>query len=169
MLDFNTDESPTDALRATFRRHASGVSVITCNDADGNPVGFTATSMTSLGATPPLIMFSVACGASSWSAISQAEFIAVHTLGARNLGLAQRMAADHNQRFIPDDWQAGPHGVPVFPAATSVLVARVRQLLNVENNAVVIAEVVDGALGQADDALLYFQRGYHSPGEALAQ
>jgi flavin reductase (DIM6/NTAB) family NADH-FMN oxidoreductase RutF len=168
MLEFNTEQSPTDALRATFRRHASGVSVITCTDPDGNPVGFTATSMTSLGATPPLIMFSVACGSSSWNAVSQTEYIAVHTLGAGNLALAQRMAADHTQRFVPQDWTWGPHDVPVFPAATSVLVAKVRQLLNIENNAVVIADVVDGALGHEDAALLYHQRGYHSPGETLS-
>lgn len=168
MLEFNTDQSATDALRSTFRRHASGVSVITCNDPHGNPVGFTATSMTSLGATPPLIMFSVACGSSSWSAISQAEYLAVHTLGARNLGLAQRMAADHTQRFTDGDWVSGPHNVPVFPDATSVLVAKVRQVLNVENNAVVIADVVEGALGNEDEALLYHQREYRAPGPSLA-
>jgi len=124
--------------------------------------------MTSLGATPPLIMFSVARGSSSWDAVSQTEYLAVHTLGQRNLALAQRMAADHTQRFTTDDWITGPNGVPVFPEATSVLVAKVRQLLNIENNAVVIADVVDGALGQEDEALLYFQRGYHTPAAALS-
>jgi len=32
MLEFDKNETATDALRATFRRHASGVSVITCTD-----------------------------------------------------------------------------------------------------------------------------------------
>ena len=167
MLEFNTAQSPTDALLATFRRHASGVSVITCTDPEGNPVGFTATSMTSLGANPPLIMFSVACGASSWDAISKAEYIAIHTLGARNLQLAQRMAADHTKRFIENDWIRGPHEVPVFTDATSVLVAKIRQVINVESNAVVIADVVTGAVGEENPALLYHQRGYHSPGQSL--
>lgn len=167
MLEFNTAQSPTDALLATFRRHASGVSVITCTDPEGNPVGFTATSMTSLGANPPLIMFSVACGASSWDAISKAEYIAIHTLGARNLQLAQRMAADHTKRFIENDWIRGPHEVPVLTDATSVLVAKIRQVINVESNAVVIADVVTGAVGEENPALLYHQRGYHSPGQSL--
>ena len=167
MLEFNTAQSPTDALLATFRRHASGVSVITCSGPEGNPVGFTATSMTSLGANPPLIMFSVACGASSWDAISKAEYIAIHTLGARNLQLAQRMAADHTKRFIENDWIRGPHEVPVFTDATSFLVAKIRQVINVESNAVVIADVVTGAVGEENPALLYHQRGYHSPGQSL--
>ena len=167
MLNFDETQSPTDALLASFRRHASGVAVITCSDANGNPVGFTATSITSLGANPPLVMFSVARGASSWTAVSQAEYIAVHTLGAKNLDLAVRMAADHTKRFAGDDWSKGPHGVPVFEAATSVLIARVQQVINVENNAVVIAGVELGAVGSDDSALLYHQRGYHSPGTAL--
>jgi len=167
MLEFDTTQPATDALLATFRRHASGVSVITTVDTEGNPVGFTATSMTSLGAKPPLIMFSVACGASSWDAISKAEFVAVHTLGERNLALAQRMAADHTLRFATEDWERGPHQMPVFPAATSILVAKVRQVINIESNAVVIAEVVAGAVGDEDAALLYHQRAYRATGTAL--
>lgn len=168
MLEFDNTKTSTDSLLVTFRQHASGVSVITCNDPEGNPVGFTATSMTSLGANPPLIMFSVACGASSWDAISKAQHVAVHTLGKRNLALAQRMAADHTKRFEPADWQRGPHEVPVFPDATSVLIAKVRDVINVENNAIVIADVVAGGVGQPDEALLYYHRGYHTPGQALA-
>lgn len=163
MLEFDTTKTNTEALLTTFRRHASGVSVITCNDTEGNPVGFTATSMTSLGANPPLIMFSVACGASSWDAISTTSHVAVHTLGQRNLHLAQRMAADHTKRFTTEDWERGPENMPVFPDATSVLVAKVRQVINVESNAVVIADVVAGGVGAEDDALLYYKRAYHYP------
>jgi flavin reductase (DIM6/NTAB) family NADH-FMN oxidoreductase RutF len=168
MLDFNATQDPTEALRATFRRHASGVSVITTVDADNNPVGFTATSMTSLGATPPLVMFSVARGASSWNAISTAKFIAIHTLGEENVELAKRMAADHTQRFLGDDWQRGPENLPIFDCATSVLIGKVRDVLNIENNAVVICDVVSGALGTDDEALLYFQRAYRATGNTLA-
>ena len=167
MFDFAAIDNTTDALRAAFRRHASGVAVITTNDSDGNPVGFTATSMTSLGATPPLVMFSVACGASSWDAISKAEFVAIHTLGEANLQLAQRMAADHTKRFSTNDWTRGPEQLPVFAGATAVLICRVRQVLNVEKNAVVISDVIAGAEGEPDEALLYFQRNYHQTGKAL--
>ena len=112
-------------------------------------------------------MFSVARGASSWDAISKSEFVAVHTLGAKNLHLAQRMASDHTKRFSESDWERGPHELPIFPDATSVLVTKIRQVINIENNAVVVADVVSGAVGSEDAALLYHQRGYHSPGSAL--
>jgi flavin reductase (DIM6/NTAB) family NADH-FMN oxidoreductase RutF len=169
MLNYNCSNKPTDALINAFRRHASGVAVITTNDVDGNPIGLTATSMTSLGANPPLIMFSIARGSSSWNAIEAAEFVAVHTLGERNLALAQRMSEDHTKRFAADDWERGPKNLPVFPGATAVMIAKIRDVLNVESNAVVVADVIDGATGLEGEGLLYHQRGYAVPGRKLTE
>lgn len=168
MSEFTPLSDPTEALKQSFRRHASGVAVITTAAADGSPVGFTATSMTSLGATPPLATFNVARGSSSWLAISEAKHVAIHTLGKRSLELAKRFAADHTLRFVPADWHFGDHGLPILDDATAVMVARVRDIHYVENNAIVVVEILGGLLGEADDSLLYSQRGYHSPGEALA-
>jgi flavin reductase (DIM6/NTAB) family NADH-FMN oxidoreductase RutF len=141
--------------------------VITTTDAEGNPVGFTATSMTSLGSTPPLVTFNVACGSSSWPAVNQAKHFAIHTLGAENLELARRMAADRRLRFAQNDWGMMEPGVPVFSAATAVLITKIREIHNVESNAIVVVEVIDGGIGQIDDALLYNQRGYFKPGAKL--
>ena len=166
-MTFEPQTDLSETLRAAFRRHASGVAIITTSDADGAPVGFTATSMTSLGSTPPLLTFNVACGSSSWAAVSQAKFFAVHTLGAKNLELSRRMAADRNLRFVEGDWGMNEHGVPVFDAATAVLICKTREIHNVENNAIVVVEVIDGGVGEADDALLYNQRSYFTPGNKL--
>ena len=161
------ETDPVEALRSSFRRHASGVSVITLRDASENPVGFTATSMTSLGANPPLASFNVSRGSSSFPSLAIGKYVAIHTLGAGTVELAQRMAADHTLRFTPADWQSGPHEVPVFPAATSILIARIRDIHDIENNAVVIVDVVEGLSGKEDEALLYYQRSYMKPGEKL--
>jgi flavin reductase (DIM6/NTAB) family NADH-FMN oxidoreductase RutF len=168
MSELEIEKDPVEALKATFRRHASGVSVITMLDAAGKPVGFTATSMTSLGANPPLASFNVACGSSTWPALEQASYVAIHTLGEGNLALAQKMAADHTLRFADDDWHEGPYGVPVFPAATSILIAKIREKHAVASNAVIIVDVVEGLIGELQPALLYYQRGYVKPGEKLA-
>lgn len=168
MNEYIAVTDPVEALKGTFRRHASGVAVLTTLDQAGAPVGFTATSVTSLGANPPLISFNVARGASSWPAVSTAKFVAMHTLGQDNLGLSKKMAEDHTKRFIDDDWNAGPHGLPIFEGVTSVLIAEVLQLVNIENNAVVIAKVVEGLLGLEQRALLYHQRSYVVPGDILS-
>jgi flavin reductase (DIM6/NTAB) family NADH-FMN oxidoreductase RutF len=167
MQNLIPEKDPVEALRASFRRHASGVSIITLLDQAQKPIGFTATSMTSLGANPPLASFNVSQGSSTFPNLKVGMYVAIHTLGAGNVALAQRMAADHTQRFVPNDWHEGPYGVPVFPAASSILIAKIRDIHNIDNNAVVIVDVVEGLSGTEDEALLYYQRSYMKPGDKL--
>lgn len=165
MIDKNINHDPSEALKAAFRRHASGVAIITTKDESGGPVGFTATSMTSLGSNPALVTFNVARGSSSWPALSRATHLALHILGEKNLELARKMAADHTQRFLADDWAFSEFGLPVFQEVTAVLFAKVREYHAIEQNAVFITEVVSGCLGADDKALLYNQRNYYTPAD----
>ena len=158
---------PAEALKAAFRAHASGVAIITPLDANGEPVGFTATSVTSLGATPPLLTFNVARGASSWSALSLQGHVAVHMLAADDVELARKLAGPKELRFTGDDWAAGPKGVPVFSAATAVIIGKIRQCVEVESNAVVIVDVLEGLLGTEKGGLLYHQRAFVTVGDVL--
>ncbi len=167
MNNFIEEHDPTEALKRVFRRHASGVSVITTNDADGNPVGFTATSMTSLGATPPLLSFNVARGSSSFASLSRCDYVAVHTLGERNVELAKRMAGPSTERFLMDDWERGPFDVPIFTDTSAVIIGKIREIHNVEANAVVIVDVVESLLGLEQRGLIYHERGYALPGDRL--
>jgi flavin reductase (DIM6/NTAB) family NADH-FMN oxidoreductase RutF len=137
------------------------------NDSDGEPVGFTATSMTSLGANPPLASFNVASGASSWRAMNTADYVAIHTLGLGNIDLAKKMAAAHELRFADNDWIRGPKNLPIFNDVSAVLIAKVREIHSVEANAVVIVEIQEGLIGDETDALLYHQRSYKTTGATL--
>lgn len=168
MTNFSLESDPTEALKATFRRHASGVAIITLLDSDGNPVGFTATSVTSLGANPPLLTFNVARGASSWSAISLKGHVAIHTLGEEDVELARKLAGPKELRFTADDWQSGPNGVPVFSDASAVLIGKIRELHDVEANAVVVVDVLEGLVGAEKGGLLYHQRNFVSVGDILS-
>lgn len=159
-MNFSIEKEPAEALKAVFRRHASGVSVITMNDENGNPVGFTATSMTSLGTKPPLASFNVASGSSSWAPLCAAEYVAIHTLGIEDVELAKKMADRHELRFLDDDWQRGLHNLPTFNAASGILIAKIREIHSVEANAVVIVEIQEGLIGAERNPLVYHQRAY---------
>ncbi len=158
------NETPTEAFKAAFRRHAAGVAVITTLDADGVPRGFTATSLASLAAVPPLVTFNMAQVSSSWPAMMVGNRVAIHMMGARSRHLAEIMAGDHDVRFVGDHWQPGPHGVPVVGGVPAWMLARIVELHPVHDNAVVVAEVESGVLGPEDEPLLYTGRRYHSSG-----
>jgi hypothetical protein len=47
------------------------------------------------------------------------------------------------------------------------LIAKIRDIHSIENNAVVIVDIVEGLSGTEDEALLYYQRSYMKPGDKL--
>ncbi|MFM8927136.1 MAG: flavin reductase family protein [Rhodoluna sp.] len=158
----------SEALKAAFRRHASGVCLITLNDPEGSPVGFTATSVTSLGSTPALATFNVARGASSWRALKDAQYVAISMLNENSLPLAKKMSSDHTKRFLDDDWfREESHNLPVFREVNAVLICRVREFHEVEANAVFVVEIEKGLVAEEFPSLLYHQRGYVIPGRRL--
>jgi flavin reductase (DIM6/NTAB) family NADH-FMN oxidoreductase RutF len=160
------NESPSpdiEAFKQAFRRHAAGVSIVTSLAPDGHPVGFTATSLASLAADPPLASFNMARISSAWPAIVVGNLVAIHTLGPRTQWLAELMAADHDARFSGDHWKPGPHGVPILDGVTSWMLGPVVEFHPVADNAVVIVRIEEGQLGENDDALLYHERTYMKP------
>lgn len=155
------------AFKHAFRRHAAGVAIITSLRADGRPVGFTATSLASLSAVPPLATFNMARTASAWPAILENDHVIIHMLGARNRGVAETMSGPREQRFEGDHWHAGPYGIPVINDVTSWMVGRIIERVSVHNNAVVVVQIEEGGMGADDEALLYHERAYRVPSAEL--
>jgi flavin reductase (DIM6/NTAB) family NADH-FMN oxidoreductase RutF len=146
-----------DLLRSVFRRHAAGVAVITAQDVEG-PVGFTATSLTSVSAEPPLVSFGIGTGASSWPAIAGTDHVGVHILGEHQQELAATFARSGADRFgAPTRWREGPEGVPVLEDVLAWLVCRVVARVPAGDHRVVLAEVVLGDPAGAGRPLLYHQ------------
>ena len=150
-----------DLLRSAFRRHAVGVAVITARG-DAGPVGFTATSLTSVSAEPPLLSFGIGTGSSSWPAVSEAEYVGVHLLGDHQEDLAATFARSGADRFAaPTAWREGPEGVPVLDSVLSWLVCRVAGRVPAGDHRIVLAEVLLGDPTGAGSPLLYHQGRYN--------
>ena len=158
----------TEALKSVFRNHASGIAVLTSTDDEGRPIGFTASSITSLGSNPPLVSFNIAQGSSSYPFLLPGKFVAMHTLDDSTLWLAQRLAGDKSQRFDGTE-KVGPEGVPIFEESNAILIGQVREKFEVEANAVVVIDVVSARTKSTEvNPLVYFQRAYHGLGKKLA-
>ncbi|MEV4442371.1 flavin reductase family protein [Streptomyces sp. NPDC049577] len=154
---------PTDLshlLRSVFRRHAAGVAVITARGA--RPVGFTATSLTSVAAEPPMISFGAGTGSSSWPVLAEAEHVGVHILGEHQRDLAATFARSGADRFAPPTrWHTGPHGVPVLEGVLAWLVCRVVARVPAGDHRVVLAEAVAGDPTGTGRPLLYHQGDFN--------
>lgn len=161
------DATGFDAFAQAFRRHAAGVAVITALSPDGRPVGFTATSLASLAAAPPMATFNMARSASSWPAIEATDRVAIHMLGLDDLAVAKIMAGDNARRFDGDHWEPGPHGLPILKGVTAWMVGTIVARTAVADNAMIAVQIEEGALGEPDEPLLYHERAFRALGEHL--
>ncbi|MGW5867818.1 flavin reductase family protein [Streptomyces sp. NPDC055239] len=151
-----------DLLRSVFRQHAAGVAVITAQGPAG-PVGFTATSLVSVSAEPPMLSFGIGTGASSWPAVSEAEHVGVHILGEHQLDLATTFARSGADRFgAGTRWFEGPEGVPVLDGTLAWLVCKVAARVPAGDHRIVLAEAVLGDPAGAGRPLLYHQGRFNA-------
>ncbi|MCX4849768.1 flavin reductase family protein [Streptomyces sp. NBC_00893] len=154
-LDTPRQASP-ELFRSVFRQHAAGVAVITA--AGDRPVGFTATSLNSVAAEPPLISFGVGTSSSSWPVLAEAEHVGVHILGEHQQELAATFARSGADRFGPSTyWRSGPEGVPVLGGVLAWLVCRVVARVPAGDHRIVIAQAVAGDPAGVGRPLIYHQ------------
>ena len=118
-MDFVPGDGPVmtaDLFRSVLRHQATSVVVVTA--AAYPPVGFTATSFTSVSLQPPLVSFCVDLSSSSWPTVQRATYVGVHLLGEGQEELARRFATSGVDRFAePTVWRSGPYGVPLIDGA----------------------------------------------------
>ncbi len=132
---------PSPDLRRIFRSQAASVAIITATGAPG-PVGFTATSLTSLSVEPPLVSFNVGRAASSWATVVRAQHVGIHLLGPGQEDLATRFARHGADRFAPPtSWTTGPCGVPVLGGTPTWLVARIRHRWRTGDHTLLVARL----------------------------
>ena len=153
-------------LRAALGRFATGVTIITCRDAAGAPVGLTANSFSSLSLDPPLVLWSLRKASSSMAAFAAAPHFAVNVLAETQVDLSRRFAASQNDKFAEGHWADGCGGVPVLSGCAAVFECALQASHDAGDHVLFIGTV----LRLADLALapLLFQGGhYRMVGEVL--
>ena len=155
------------AFKLAFRRLAAGVSVITALQPDGRPAGFTATSLASLAADPPMATFNMARRATAWPAIEQTDHVLVHLLGIRNRAVAETLSLAAEQRFAGDHWAPGPLGLPLLNDVPAWMLCRIVGRYPIEQSATIVVRIEEGSLGAPDVPLLYHERTYWQPGDRV--
>ncbi|KIC38920.1 flavin reductase [Leisingera sp. ANG-M7] len=107
------------ALRNAFGTFMTGVTVVTTHDPEGNPIGFTANSFTSVSLDPPLVLVCIANSSSNYAAFEQAEGFAVNVLAEDQKDVSNTFARPVEDRFAAVSWQKGPEGSPVFEGVSA--------------------------------------------------
>ena len=97
----STDAFNTREFRDALSSFATGVTVVTCLDSNGAPVGATASSFNSVSMDPPLILWSITKAAYSADAFINAKHFVVNVLSAEGPGLVFYRGAYATAEAIP--------------------------------------------------------------------
>ncbi|MFV2195164.1 flavin reductase family protein [Nocardiopsis sp. LOL_012] len=128
------------ALRDGLAHMATSVSVVTTEISTGRH-GFTANSVVSVSAEPPLIAVFLATKAECHEAFSHTETLAVNVLADGQEGLARVFATRGADKFAATGFVPGDLGAPVLPEAALVLEGTVHSLQHAGDHTMILAEV----------------------------
>ncbi|NUV70556.1 MULTISPECIES: flavin reductase family protein [unclassified Streptomyces] len=151
-----------DRFKQIFRRYPAGVVVVTADSGRG-PVGFTATSLTSLSLDPQLVSYGIGTTTSSWPHVEVAASTVVNFLGADQEALARTFATSGIDRFAaPTGWRRLPGGEPVLDGVAGWLRLETEQIVPAGDHRIVIARVTESWLDEGRSPLLFHDGSYHS-------
>lgn len=154
-------------FKLAFRNHPAGVAVITADAGDG-PVGLTATSVFSVSAEPPLLVFSLSGLSSSAPTINRADTVVVHLLGSDQLDIAKLCATSGVDRFADATiWDRLETGEPYFPGAHAWIRGRVINRMAAGTSTVVAVHALEAEITEdaaASAPLVYHNRTWHHLG-----
>lgn len=145
-------------FRDTLARWASGVTVVTARH-DGEPVGMTAASFSSLSLDPPLVLVCVARTAQAHEGLVRAPGFAIHVLGAAQAEMSALFARPGAAKFDGYPAESGPFGAPLLPFGVARLVCEAHATLDGGDHTILVGRVVS-AERSGTDPLLYCNRAY---------
>jgi flavin reductase (DIM6/NTAB) family NADH-FMN oxidoreductase RutF len=154
------------ALRTALGRFATGVTLATCCDAAGEPVGLTVNSFGGLSLEPPLVQWSLRSESPSLAAFRAAEHFAINVLGEQQLELSRRFASAHGKRFDIGRWSAGRFGAPVLAGSLAVFECRQHSAERHGDHVLFIGEVLHHT-SHAGAPLLFHASRYRRLGGPL--
>ena len=150
-------------LRKAFGSFMTGVTVITAMTDDGQPVGFTANSFTSVSLEPPLLLVCPSKFLSSFDVFANCRHFAVNILSEDQQHISNIFAGSKDDRFGQIDWHTDAHGNPIIEGALTHFSCKTDRNIEAGDHHLLVGEVLDFA-SREGHGLGYSAGGYFSLG-----
>ena len=150
-------------FRQLVGHFATGVTIITTTTPEGQPLGMTANSLSSVSLSPPLISVCVDREAEMHPVILQASEFAVNVLASDQEALARRFSDKHEDRFDGVGYHLSPEGRILLDGALAHLVCEREATYPGGDHTIVLGRVVGGTTHEGH-ALLFYRGGYAALG-----
>jgi flavin reductase (DIM6/NTAB) family NADH-FMN oxidoreductase RutF len=147
-------------LRRAFGSFATGITIVTTTDDDGQPVGLTANSFTSVSLDPPLVLFCLDRKSSNLQRFQRSAAFGINVLSSDQQELSTRFVKRGEDRFNGVSWALRETGVPVIEGAAATFECEAHTSFDGGDHLVLIGRVRRFDFDAERDPLLYFQGRY---------
>lgn len=150
-----------DHFRQSMRRLASAVSVV-ASEHNGEWVGMSATSVTSLSLDPPSLLVCINKAAGMMAALEEGKLFSVNILQRGHEGVSVAFGTPERrlERFRDGNWFTSESGVPVMGDALSAIECRIDKLVEYGSHMIVIGLVEAVNQGDGVHPLIYCDGKY---------
>lgn len=151
-------DAPT--FKMVMAQWASGVTVVT-SVVDGQWVGITASSLTSVSLEPPRILICVGKRLYTHQVITRSGVFAVNVLSANQAEWGMRFAGmipELTDRFAGIEVRLAETGAPILPDVLGWLDCRVAHAYDGGDHTIFVGDVLAAGASECEDPVLYFKR-----------
>lgn len=150
----------TRELRNTFGMFATGVTAITALAEEGQLVGITANSFSSLSLDPALILWSLALNSPSLSAFDEGKHFNVNILSQSQEGLAMQLATRAEEKFAGVQYRLSSAGVPLLEDALATLQCQVEFTRVAGDHLLIVGRVLNFDKVDEGEPLVFYKGGF---------
>ena len=149
-----------DQYRKVVGNFATGVTIVTTQNADGQSYGLTVSAFTSVSLDPPLVLVCLSRHLSGLEAFEQSNRFAVNLLAADQEDLSNHFATPGTDR-TQGPYVSGQTGIPVFEGVLARLECRVTDWYAGGDHTIMMGEVESAEMVNGEkEPLLYYGGGY---------
>lgn len=146
-------------LRHAFGMFPTGVTIVTTRNQDGQPIGLTCNSFSSVSLTPPLVLWSLSIYSPNLQAFLQAPYFGVNILACDQESLSRRFASRIPDRFEGVAWSEGEERTPLIGGAAAQIQCRNETRHYSGDHVILIGQVVRYVYRDVEP--LVFSRGLY--------
>ncbi|MDK3016850.1 flavin reductase [Pseudodonghicola flavimaris] len=158
-----TDSGPdAEELKDFNRKFVSGVTVVTVQDASGQPRGLAVSAYMSLSLDPPLVVICVQKTSSTYPALFEAGYLGINILSHVQRQIVDRFASKAPDKFAGLSWHPGPAGSPLLEGASASVEAEIKERFRAKTHVVIIARVRHLEISDVDPMIYKAGKFYDS-------
>lgn len=151
-------------LRRVMGHFATGVTVITTVNKDGQMLGLTANAFSSVSLDPPLCLISVDKKAESYGSFEESRVFTVNILASDQEALSRKFAVSGGNKFEGVAYRIGANGAPILDGALAYIECKLYAAYDGGDHTIYLGEVQQAEITEGKP-LLFFRGGYREIGD----